>query len=327
MATSKLWAVHNNVSSTLSYVEDKEKTQASLSELVPNVTDGIKCEGGRLLAGINCDPATAVEEMNRIKEKFGKTDGVTAYHGYISFGPKDGLSPVDVLEVSRQIAKEMWGDRFQVLLGVHTNTGTLHCHFVVNSVSFVDGMKAADNEHNYYYMRNVVDRICKENNLSIVEPYSKPNIPDGDVAYAIALALSEGAGDVEKTAVELAKFGIKVVGEDKVRAPNGKTYYTTSFDDSFHVERPETKPAINSIGVGETPVLDLSNMGKPMAEEDKQIKPVGGKTASTNVSGSKHDIAHGRDLGSEEVQPSVSESEPGITDDASDDLLKSGLNP
>ena len=293
MATSKLWSVHNSVGGTLSYIEDEEKTTASLSELIPNVTDGIKCEGGKLVAGINCTPATAEVEMEQVKDKFGKHGGVTAYHGYISFGAADKLSAVDVLEVARQIAKEMWGDKFQVLLAVHNNTGTLHCHFVVNSVSFIDGHKAVDNEHNYYYLRNVVDRICKENNLTVTEQHSKPALSRGDIGYAISLAIAEGGGDPDRTAEEFAKLGFKVCAKNSVRGPDGKRYYTTSFDPSFKVEKPSVSIIPENIQRDiEIPELDLSNLGRPLEKESKEKRAV----IDTNIEPSAEPELPGVDL-------------------------------
>lgn len=274
MATSKLWAVHNSVGDALSYVEDEEKTQASLSELIPNITDGVKCENGRLLLGINCDPKTAAQEMNAVKEKFGKTGGVTAYHGYISFGPKDKLSPVDVLEIARQVAQKIWGDRFQVLLGVHTNTETLHCHFVVNSVSFVDGLKAANYEHYPKHLRHVVDDVCKENNISVTKMYSRERIPKGDLLHAISIAVAEGGGDANKTAEELAKYGIQVLGNNRVRSPDGVVYIPKHYDPSLVIKKPDVLPKKKPVAVISMPKLDLSNVGKPVSQPEPVMPPV-----------------------------------------------------
>ena len=63
----------------------------------------------------------------------------------------------------------MWGKRFQVVVTTHLNTKHLHCHFVINSVSFADGKRLKDKEKSWYYFRHIADEICLEHKLSIVE--------------------------------------------------------------------------------------------------------------------------------------------------------------
>ena len=68
----------------------------------------------------------------------------------------------------------MWGDRFEVLIATHLNRQHLHNHFVINSVSFADGKKYYDNKENYNLMKKISDRLCEENNLSVIRnPKSK----------------------------------------------------------------------------------------------------------------------------------------------------------
>lgn len=68
-----------------------------------------------------------------------------------------------------QLANEMWGDRFQVVVTTHLNTNHIHNHIVLNSVSFEDGLKYYDNHTNYAKMRHISDELCKEYGLSVIE--------------------------------------------------------------------------------------------------------------------------------------------------------------
>lgn len=63
----------------------------------------------------------------------------------------------------------MWGDRFQVVVTTHLNTKHLHCHFVVNSVSFVDGKRLQNNEKHWRYFRHIADELCREHSLDVIE--------------------------------------------------------------------------------------------------------------------------------------------------------------
>mgnify|MGYP002514557258 CR=1 FL=1 len=74
------------------------------------------------------------KEMMKIKKKFVKTDGVLAWHAYQSF--KEGeVTPDEAHKIGLELAKEMWGDRFEVIVSTHLNTNHYHNHFVINSVS------------------------------------------------------------------------------------------------------------------------------------------------------------------------------------------------
>ncbi len=78
---------------------------------------------------------------------------------------------ISVTETSTSFYNErkMWGKRFQVVVTTHLNTKHLHCHFVINSVSFADGKRLKDKEKSWYYFRHIADEICLEHKLSIVE--------------------------------------------------------------------------------------------------------------------------------------------------------------
>ena len=62
----------------------------------------------------------------------------------------------------------IWGKDFQVLVTTHLNTDNLHCHFVVNSVSFRDGHKFRNSIEQHRELREISDAICKEHGLSVL---------------------------------------------------------------------------------------------------------------------------------------------------------------
>ena len=63
----------------------------------------------------------------------------------------------------------MWGDRFQVVVSTHLNTEHIHNHFVVNSVSFKDGLKYYSNLSNTALLRKTSDDLCDEYGLRVLE--------------------------------------------------------------------------------------------------------------------------------------------------------------
>lgn len=124
----------------------------------------------RYVSGVNCHPGTAREEMIAVKKRFGKEDGNAAYHGYQSFSPEDKISPDMAHEIGLKLAQELWGDRFQVIIATHLDKAHhIHNHFILNSVSFLDGKKYNDCKATYRQMREASDRLCKQYQLSVIK--------------------------------------------------------------------------------------------------------------------------------------------------------------
>jgi hypothetical protein len=123
----------------------------------------------RFVTGVNCLPETARAEMQTVKQKFGKTGGVLAYHGYQSFAPGE-VTPETAHEIGVKLADKLWGERHQVVVATHLDKANhLHNHFVVNTVSMVDGIKYRRTERDYYNMQRESDALCREYRLSVID--------------------------------------------------------------------------------------------------------------------------------------------------------------
>lgn len=174
MAVTSLWAVRGNLGGVLDYAANPEKTD--LMSLLRYATQQRKTtvqEEGvpvrQLVTGIHCAPATACREMRAVKKRFGKEKGVIAYHGYQSFAPGE-CTPEMAHEIGVKLARQLWGNRYQVLVATHLDRENhLHSHFVINTVSFVDGKKFYRSGQDYRAMREASDALCREYGLSIIE--------------------------------------------------------------------------------------------------------------------------------------------------------------
>ena len=186
MAVTSIWYVSNRVDDVVKYVVNPEKTTEK-PELVPEAiaarkavgdvinyaSNADKTEQMMFVTGINCNPDTAAEQFLETKIYWNKTGGRLAYHGYQSFLEGEGeLTAEKAHAIGVKLAKELWGDRFEVVVATHLNTGHYHNHFVLNSVSLVDGKKYVRMKSDYSRMRMVSDRLCKEAKLNIVEEQS-----------------------------------------------------------------------------------------------------------------------------------------------------------
>lgn len=194
MATTSIWALKGWLGKVVLYIENPDKTenpkfyqQEDMTDVqAQNLSDvigyAVRAEKTTItpddesamvvrqfVSGVNCLPSTAREEMLAVKKRFGKEDGVIAYHGYQSFAPGEA-TPELAHEIGVKLAQQLWGERYQVLVATHLDKANhLHSHFVVNSVSFVDGIKYHRTEKDYHDMRTASDALCREYNLSVIE--------------------------------------------------------------------------------------------------------------------------------------------------------------
>ena len=172
MAITKIKGVKNNLSRVIDYISNDEKTNKEIYDDLHNeleyIGEDYKTEKKLYVTGINCEAQSAYEEMMMIKKHYNKEKGNIAFHSIQSFAANE-VTPDEAHEIGLQLAKEMWGDRFQVVVATHLNTKHIHNHFVLNSVSFVDGKKYYDNRKNYAELRRLNDSLCKEHNISSIE--------------------------------------------------------------------------------------------------------------------------------------------------------------
>lgn len=173
MAVTKIWAVHDNVSRSIDYCVNPDKTKLTDLEMtLLYAADKGKTqdedEKTYAVSGINCNTETAAEEMNAVQKRFGKTGGIVAWHAYQSFKTGE-VSPEEAHRIGVETARKLWGKDYQVLVATHFNTGTYHNHFVINSVGMWDGKKLEAKYGVYYELRKVSDRICAEHGLTVIK--------------------------------------------------------------------------------------------------------------------------------------------------------------
>ena len=176
MAVTKIWNIRGKADSPLEYIANPEKTQRefteserqALADVIAYAANEDKTEKLFYTTGINCSVEFARDQFDTTKLRFGKTRGNVAYHAYQSFAPGE-VTPDEAHAIGVQLARELWGDRFQMVVATHVNSHCVHSHIVINSVSFRDGKKFHDCRDTYRQLREASDRICLEHGLSIVD--------------------------------------------------------------------------------------------------------------------------------------------------------------
>ncbi|SCI55883.1 Relaxase/Mobilisation nuclease domain [uncultured Flavonifractor sp.] len=177
MATTAIWKVKGNLGRVVGYAANPDKTEnpaftaqdlQGLRDVMDYATQDYKTERQHYVSGVNCAPEIARDEMQMVKQQYGKEGGIIAYHGYQSFAPGE-ITPEQAHKIGVELARRLWGDRFQVVVATHLDREQIHNHFVLNSVSFVDGKKYNDCKATYALMRQTSDQLCREHGLSVIK--------------------------------------------------------------------------------------------------------------------------------------------------------------
>lgn len=134
--------------------------------------DAKKEKDNTLFFGINCadNPGITAYQMNKTKEYYGKLDGRQYKHYVLSFAAGE-ISKNAAKTYAKELAEQCFGNRFEVAVGIHVNSagGKIHAHFVVNSVSFVDGRKLHFSKSDLDNFKNINDSIAKKYGLKIID--------------------------------------------------------------------------------------------------------------------------------------------------------------
>lgn len=181
MATTSLWHIEGRLKDLIAYVENPEKTRADTPNLQPlwdvfsYVSRPEATEQGEYVSAVNCLKEIALQQMILTKKQYGKENGYIAWHGYQSFKPGE-VTPEQAHKIGLQLAKEMWGKQYQIIVTTHLDKDHLHNHFCFNSVSFLDGRKYNYSKTEQKKLRELSDRICREHGLSVIEnPHKAPS--------------------------------------------------------------------------------------------------------------------------------------------------------
>lgn len=144
---------HSDIKHILNYVTKKEKTI-----------------GEKLCSGFNCNADTASKEMQTTKELYGKTKGRTYKHFVQSFPPNEKITPEQAHQLAKEFVEQcpLFSD-FEVLYATHVDKEHIHTHFIVNSVSFIDGHKLQMARKDLKDMKVLNNKLCMEHGFSICE--------------------------------------------------------------------------------------------------------------------------------------------------------------
>ncbi len=127
-----------------------------------------KCDGQRLVTGINCQPESVYADFMTTKRLYHKTDGVLFYHMVQSFPKGEAVDPVTAHAAALKLAEYYEG--YEVLVCTHIDREHIHSHFLINSVNFDTGKKLHIAKEQLQELRQCNNQVCMEFSLPVFQP-------------------------------------------------------------------------------------------------------------------------------------------------------------
>ena len=178
MAVTSIWPIKGRASRIITYIRNPEKTveeyyseaaaMHAIDGVVVYAADDLKTERREYVTCLNCTEDRAAADFIQTKNYWDKGGYRVCYHGYQSFRTGE-VNAETAHAIGVELAKRLWGERFEVVVATHCNTDNYHNHFVINSVSFRDGKHFYNSHEDYRRMREESDRLCREYGLSVIE--------------------------------------------------------------------------------------------------------------------------------------------------------------
>ncbi len=174
MAVTKIWRIKGRADNVINYAANRDKTtlpaseMQALSDAIEYAANDVKTERKMFVSALNCSAAYAKDQFSTVKKRFRKEGGTVAFHAYQSFA-KGEATPQQAHDIGVALARQLWGEDFQVIVATHLDREHLHNHFIINSVSFRDGKRFHSTAASYRTLRETSDRLCREHELSVVE--------------------------------------------------------------------------------------------------------------------------------------------------------------
>lgn len=144
-----------------------------MSKAIAYILNPEKTDEKLLVSSYGCASETAAREFEwtrKIAEQKGMNPvRIIARHVIQSFEIGE-VTPELAHEIGKQFADEILGGKYEYVLTTHIDKDHVHNHLIFNAVDFVNYHAYKSYKRIYYDMREVSDRLCKENGLSVIPP-------------------------------------------------------------------------------------------------------------------------------------------------------------
>ena len=152
MAVTKIKPIKSTLSKALDYIQNPDKTDEKM-----------------LVSSFGCSYETADIEFEYTLSQALQKGNNLAFHLIQSFEPGE-VDYETAHKIGKQLADAVTKGQHEYVLTTHIDKGHVHNHIIFCAVNFVDHHKYNSNKRSYYGIRNMSDKLCRENGLSVVVP-------------------------------------------------------------------------------------------------------------------------------------------------------------
>jgi len=153
MAITKIHPIKSTLNLAISYIVNGEKTDEQI-----------------LVSTHKCHQETAHTQFLRTRENAGTKGTVLARHLIQSFLPGE-VNPETAHQIGLELCRKILKDEYEFILSTHIDKGHIHNHIVFNNVNMITGKCYQSNKRSYHQIRYQSDKLCKENNLSVIDEF------------------------------------------------------------------------------------------------------------------------------------------------------------
>ena len=153
MAITKIHPIKSTLNLSIKYILNSDKTNKNI-----------------LISTYMCNEKTAHNQFLNTRKLNNINGTVLARHLIQSFLPNE-VTPEKAHGIGKSLCKEILKDQYEYVLSTHIDKNHIHNHIIFNNVSFVTGKCYQSNKKTYHKIRSISDKLCKENNLSVVDEF------------------------------------------------------------------------------------------------------------------------------------------------------------
>ncbi len=132
------------------------------------ITDPVKTDGGKLVGSSACFSEHGIDDWISVKKAYHTTGGKQGEHITISLTPERvNVSNEKYMIVAEEIAKSLFGG-YNCIYALHIDSTYRHFHFLINSVSYIDGKRFHSSKSDLANTRLAVNRVLEKHNFDII---------------------------------------------------------------------------------------------------------------------------------------------------------------
>lgn len=143
--------------------------KATLPKAIKYITNPQKTDDKILVSTFACGVETAPYDFNFALSKTKQSDPNKAFHLIQAFAPGE-VSYDEAHRIGTELADKLLEGKYSYVISTHIDKKHIHNHIIFCAADNIEHKKYNDCKRTYYHIRELSDNLCKEHNLSVINP-------------------------------------------------------------------------------------------------------------------------------------------------------------